>query len=235
MAFGRSDIMSVSVSAVHGGCGSVHRRPFINGSPAETWELNCPQCAGYLETDPLWANNLADVPPTYDEKRGEESANFTFTKNRDDILTMALAKIAGLDTGDLMSRIKAQGAAHSLVKCPAGHDNFTGTKFCGECGARIGGDGYADEMVEALDKAAETGRPAETEHGIALPPSVKKPEADTTLPPVFNTADNAIKLAGKPDRQQRVPRQPRPVRVPREPVKPTPRTLEEEIASTPSI
>jgi hypothetical protein len=209
MAFGRSDIMSVSVSAVHGGCGSVHRRPFINGSPAETWELNCPQCAEYLETDPLWASNLADVPPTYDEKRGEESANFTFTKNRDDILTMALAKIAGLDTGDLMSRIKAQGAAHSLVKCPAGHDNFTGTKFCGECGA-------------------------------ALSAGVKKPEADTALPPVFSTTDNAIKPVGKPDRQQRVPRQPRQAAPPRQlatrpaPV-PAPRTLEEEITSTPSI
>ena len=198
MPFARRDIISTTISATDGGCGQTHRRPFINGSPAEVWELNCPQCQAYLTTDPLWSGNLADVPLTYDEKRQEESTNFTFNKNRDDILTMALAKIAGLDTGDLMSRIKAQGANNALVKCPAGHDNFNGTKFCGECGAQMDGGDVSQQSER---------EPSPT--GVAKPaPSQRQP------------------------RQTRVPR---PSTPPAMRSTPAPRTLEEEITSTPSI
>jgi hypothetical protein len=224
MPFARSDIMSTTISKTHGGCGETHRRPFIGGAPAETWELNCPQCREYLSTDPLWSATLADVPVTYDEKRQEESANFTFTKNRDDIMTMALAKIAGLDTGGMLAGIAARTATHGTVKCERGHDNFAGVKFCGECGGKIGGSEATDVLVAAMEEAAATGRAVNTEYGTALPPGTMMPDET----PAVKTAAPVA----KPARQARQQRQVKPA--PQRQA-PAPRSLEEEIASTPSI
>jgi hypothetical protein len=222
MPFARSDIMSTTISKTHGGCGETHRRPFIGGLPAETWELSCPQCREYLSTDPLWSSTLADVPVTYDEKRQEESANFTFTKNRDDIMTMALAKIAGLDTGGMLAGIAARTATHGTVKCERGHDNFAGVKFCGECGGKItSGTEPADVLAAAMEEAAATGRAVNTAYGTALPPGTKMPDET----PAVKTAAPAA----KPARQTRQQRQVKPAPAQR------PRSLEEEITSAPSI
>ena len=135
--FARSDVMCVTVSRAHGGCGEIHRRPFIGDTAAKSWQLDCPQCQGHLTNDPLWSGNLGSVPATPDEDRAVETSNVLFTRNRDDIMTMALARLAGLPAGDLLHAIPGQSGGHSLVRCPDGHDNFPGVKFCGECGTRI--------------------------------------------------------------------------------------------------
>jgi hypothetical protein len=185
--YARSDVMSVTVSRAHGGCGTAHTRPVKQGAPARTWQLDCPQCQGFLAHDPLWSGTLADVPPTYDEKRNEESANFTFTKNRDDIMTMALAKIAGLPTGGMLAGTVTQTAEQGAGSCSNGHVNFAGVKFCGECGERLGTPAAATVITDA-------GQVTQVDGGAASP---------TPAQPA------------RQPRQARVPREAQP-RVPRE-------------------
>ncbi len=231
--FARSDVLSVTVSRAHGGCGEVHRRPFNDDSPVRVWRLSCPLCQGHLSHDPLWSGNEGTIPATPDETQAVENSNTLFSRNRDDIMTMALARLAGLPEGGLLrGNGNTAAARQALVKCPDGHDNFPGTKFCGECGTKLAVDdtARAGVMAAALDEAARTGKPVQTEHGIALPPSAKVAEETPARQP----------------RQPRQPRVPKDVPVPaptqasaeeelRGTAAPRPVSLEDELLSAPSI
>lgn len=66
--YARADIACVSISRLHGGCGSAHTRPAPGGKPVETWGLKCTQgCEDILRKDPLWAATIGELPETYDE------------------------------------------------------------------------------------------------------------------------------------------------------------------------
>lgn len=140
--YARSDVMTTAISRAHGGCGEVHRRPITqDGEPARVWRLDCQYCQAHLAHDPLWSGNEGTIPATPDESTAIENSNTLFSRNRDDIMTMALARLAGLPEGGLLrGNDTAAAARQALVKCPDGHDNFPGTKFCGECGIRLDGE-----------------------------------------------------------------------------------------------
>ena len=97
--YARSDVMSVSVPVESGGCGRPggHSRPVINGAPAKTFKLDCPDhCEPYLrgdrkqkklvyqidaktgqtvrqervaDADPMWSSTRTTVPQTPDEEK----------------------------------------------------------------------------------------------------------------------------------------------------------------------
>src|ERR1700690_444615 len=95
--FARSDLMSVSIPVTSGGCGASHSRPVRNGTPAQEWMLDCPDCESYLrgdgksrilrvtpgdpksgipakqervaDCDPHWSSTADSVPLTPDEQR----------------------------------------------------------------------------------------------------------------------------------------------------------------------
>ena len=136
-AYARSDVVSVTVSRSHRGCGQVHTRPVVNGAPARLWALTCPQCEPYLLKDPLWSATTADVPSTPDEDLARDSAQKSTTRSREDLMALALAKIAGLPVAEFLGEITGQVEGRGTVKCAAGHENFPTAKFCAECGASM--------------------------------------------------------------------------------------------------
>src|SRR5215472_6585962 len=123
MPYARSDVMYVTVSRAHGGCGESHSRPVRNGAPAKMWQLNCPKCSAYLLHDPLWSGTLADVPSTPDEDTARDNVEKNTARSREDIMALALAKIAGLPVADFLSGMVGQATDTGTVNCSAGHEN----------------------------------------------------------------------------------------------------------------
>jgi hypothetical protein len=144
--YARSDVMHVTVSRAHGGCGEPHTRPVRNGAPSKTWALDCPQCQRYLTHDPLWSGTMADVPSTPDEDLARDNAEKSTARSRDDIMALALAKIAGLPVAEFLGGMIGQATDAGTVSCLNGHENFPSAKFCAECGT---------SMTKAADAPAE--------------------------------------------------------------------------------
>ena len=95
MIYAPADFVAVTVPADdRGGCGEQHRRP----DGAHTWALSCEACEPWLmQTDSRWVRTAAEIPETYDQRKSRETLAIRGTQDRDDILTIALAKLAGLD------------------------------------------------------------------------------------------------------------------------------------------
>lgn len=182
----RSDLASVTVSAAHGGCNSVHVRPAPGGNPDPVWKLDCPQCEEFLRTDPLWTSTLSELPETYDEVKSREDFERRGALDRDQVMALAMAKLAGVELPDTMRRPISGLAPHvpaiggAKMVCDAGHDNEPGMKFCGECGIplrtsakRTCPDGH--EVPAKLRFCGECGQPAEgAPPAAAAPAAVKK-------------------------------------------------------------
>ena len=141
--YARSDVLSVSISAAHGGCGASHGRPVNNGAPARTWRLDCQQCETVLKEDPLWAATVSEIPETPDEQHVREDRDKRGAKEQSEATAQALAELAKL--GDLPAALagftdymtrQAVGAAGDVV-CPAGHRGQSGARFCAVCGASM--------------------------------------------------------------------------------------------------
>jgi len=127
----------VTVSAGgHGGCGQVHSRPVENGAPVKIWALDCPQCENHLRSDTSWATTLSEIPETYDEKLAREDFDKRGARDKDQVLALALAKLAGVELPESMLRPITGNLpkAIALMECPAGHPGKPGAKFCAECG-----------------------------------------------------------------------------------------------------
>lgn len=186
MPFARSDLASVTVSAAHGGCGQVHARPAPGGKPVDVWELTCEPCSAYLRTDPLWAATLSEVGETPDEKLTREDFEKRGTYDRDAVMAMAMAKLAGVELPETLRRpltgLKPHIAVTSgKVVCEAGHDNEPGSKFCGECGVTLRApskrtcpDGH--EVAAKMRFCGECGKPVEAP-ARALEPAPEPPAA----------------------------------------------------------
>jgi hypothetical protein len=219
--YARSDVASVTVSRSHHGCGETHRRPLQNGSPVRLWALTCVPCETHLTHDPLWAGTVPDVPDTPDETRAQENSQRTSVKSREDLMALAMAKIAGLPVSEFLGEMIGASANRGTVNCASGHENFPNAKFCAECGSKLGGN---DEVKT----------------GVALPPGAYR-------------SDDAQDVASQPDgaappeKPARQPRQPKaaetgrtgryaaPAPTPAPARSQAPRSLEEELASAPSI
>jgi Double zinc ribbon len=140
--FARSDLASVSVSAAHDGCGEVHVRPAPGGKPDLVWKLECSACENYLRSDPLWSVTLSEVPESPDETKTREDFEKRGTFDRDAVMAMAMAKLAGVDLPETLRRPLTGLPVHvpvvsGQVECGDGHPNEPGMKFCGECGTAL--------------------------------------------------------------------------------------------------
>lgn len=139
--YARADLASVTVSAAHGGCGQgPHTRPAPGGNPVAVWKLDCVQCEKHLRTDPLWSATVSEIPETPDEKLTREDWEKRGIKDRDNVLALALGKLAGVELPETLRMpeltAQAQAIAGKLV-CETGHDCDPGSKFCPECGAAV--------------------------------------------------------------------------------------------------
>lgn len=137
--YARSDLASVSVSAAHGGCGETHTRPAPGGNPVEVWGLDCPRCADYLRSDPLWSTTVSEIPETLDEELARKDFEKRGAMDERRIMTLAMAKLAGLELPETISAALTGAKRHipASMVCPQGHENAPGQKFCGECGASM--------------------------------------------------------------------------------------------------
>ena len=127
-----------------GGCGSPHRRPYVNGAPVHPYALECPLCEDYLRKNnsDQFSATPSEIRETYDEKLAREDFDKRGAKDKDAILTLALARLAGIDSAELpesLTRMISGAPLHVPVQgqleCPAGHGQPSGSKFCNECGA----------------------------------------------------------------------------------------------------
>jgi hypothetical protein len=158
----RSDLAAVTVSVdAHGGCGRTHSRPVNGDKPVTVWQLDCPQCEDHLRHDPHWAVTPSEVPETWDESKSREDFERRGAKDKDAVLTLALARLAGIDSSELpesLTRMISGAPLHVPVAgkmvCPAGHDSPAGMKFCGQCGAPMSGT-VAKAALDAPQWAAE--------------------------------------------------------------------------------
>jgi hypothetical protein len=134
------------------------------------WKLDCNGgCEDHLRHDQHWAITASEIPETHDETRAREDFERRGAKDKDAVLTLALARLAGIDAAELpesLTRMISGVPAHVPVAgkmvCPQGHENAPGQKFCGECGA---------PMSSPAAKAAIGGpeRPADPPAGEASP------------------------------------------------------------------
>lgn len=144
--------MSVALGTAHGGCGSVHSRPVVQGAPVKVWALDCPPCEDHLRSDPLWSATVSKIPETHDEKLTREDFEQRGVFDERALMAMALAKLTGIDLPEtLKSRITGgvPDVVPASMECPDGHAVAAGAKFCGECGADM------REPVPALPSAGE--------------------------------------------------------------------------------
>ena len=137
--YARNDLAYVFLSDAHEGCGNPHRRPVEHGAPVKQWALTCVQCEKFLSTDSCWATSLADLPETPDEIKGREDFTKRGATDRDNILAIAMAKLAGVELPQTIRQAisgvspEVPAIAGKMI-CENGHDAEPGSKFCGECG-----------------------------------------------------------------------------------------------------
>jgi hypothetical protein len=142
-----------------GGCGLPHGRPVVNGAPAKVWALDCPPCENHLRHDPQWGTTPAEIPETYDETKAREDFDKRGARDKDAILTLALARLAGIGPDELpesLTRMISGVPAHvpGQMECPQGHGQPAGRKFCAECGSPMHGTPAA-AAISAPHKPAE--------------------------------------------------------------------------------
>ena len=179
----RSDISAVTISAAHGGCGKTHSRPVANGAPAQLWSLDCPACEDHLRGDPLWSSTVAEIPETHDEAKDREDFEKRGAKDKDAVMTLAIARLAGVDPAALpesLTRMISGAQAHipQTVDCPQGHANPVGQRFCGDCGLPVGGP------------------PAAVTNGAAPPDSAPQPVVRAETAPALPALPSNTKMRG---------------------------------------
>ena len=180
--YARSDLVSVSVSQAHGGCGAVHSRPVVQGNPVRIWELTCPTCENHLRSDPNWSPTTAKIPETFDEQQAREAQEQKGELERQDALfrflesdqefKSQLTQLMGLMTGNQAPSNAVTGG----VVCMNGHDNTAGVKFCGECGTPMQRRATAGEIPIQVDTVL----------------NLDAADANLPAPPMPNVVDLAV-------------------------------------------
>jgi hypothetical protein len=172
--FARSDVDYVAIPAESGGCGAQggHSRPVSEGVRASVWNLTCEPCCSFLRRteDKLWSPTLSEVPETPDESNAREDFQKRGAIDRDQVMALAMAKLAGVELPDTMRRPISGLAPHvpviaGEIVCDAGHPNEPGMKFCGSCGVPLRApakrscpDGH--EVAAGMRFCGECGKPA---------------------------------------------------------------------------
>jgi hypothetical protein len=136
----------------HGGCGSHHARPVVNGAPERLWKLDCPQCEDHLRSSNQWSHTLSEIPETYDEKLARDDFDKRGARDRDQILALAMAKLAGVELPDSLLRPITGNMPHIPIQvalCKSGHQNTPVAKFCTDCGVSMS-EGVGRPAPQAL-------------------------------------------------------------------------------------
>ena len=190
--YARSDLVSVHVSPAHGGCQEgTHRRPVEHGAPAKIWRLDCPDCENFLRSDPLWSTTVSEIPETHDERIAREDFEKRGAKDKDAIMTLALARLAGVDPAllpDSLTRMISGAQAHipQTVACPAGHLNPLDQRFCGQCGQKVGSPALPAAAAPAAPQATDSGE--QTAAPVNVPEHLETPTSAPEPPPVAPSA-----------------------------------------------
>ncbi|MHB1430621.1 MAG: hypothetical protein ACYCVZ_00675 [Streptosporangiaceae bacterium] len=139
--YARSDIVSITIPAESGGCGSPHIRGIgPDGTSDAVFAVTCGPCESKLETDPMWASSTADVPLTFDEEKAAEQFERIGAQQQAALLTAAVARLAGMAGPEISPVIKGMISGQRalpgpVMVCPAGHaGNVPGARFCAMCG-----------------------------------------------------------------------------------------------------
>lgn len=154
--YARNDVLHVSLSRSHGGCGQGHSRPVENGAPVKTWAFDeCPACERVLLTDPLWSRTMSQLPETHDEKLTREDEESRGKRDAGQATAQALKELSSLgQLPEIMAQLAAMMNANKghredppsagfgpyspiLRVCENSHSVPDGNKFCGECGGTI--------------------------------------------------------------------------------------------------
>ena len=183
----RSDSQGAIVAVAAGGCGQVHSRPVVDGAPVNPWALTCVPCEAILEDDPGWVRAVTDIPETPDEQRIREDYEKRGAKDQDHMMALALGKIAGVDIPDSLTRVTSGQKAHipAAVRCPDGHENPAGQKFCGSCGVTVAADRAPGEPSWSYAKDTYMGRVAD----VQLPEPPAAPEPGPAVSPLMSYSE----------------------------------------------
>ena len=137
-------------------------------APGRLWKFSdCPRCEDFLRHDPLWAVTVAEIPETHDEKKAREDFDKRGARDKDAILALALAKLAGIENlPDSLTRMVSGAPLHvpGQMECPSGHVQPSGMKFCGECGSPMHGSparrGHREPQKAAGPPVADVDMPS---------------------------------------------------------------------------
>ena len=189
--------MGVNIGVESGGCGTQggHSRPVINGAPVRLWKLDCGPCSTALKDDPLWSTTEADIPETPDETKGREDFAKRGATDRDNVLAVALAKLAGVELPQTI-RQAIHGASpdiHATIAgkliCAEGHDAEPGSRFCQECGSPVRQPAASVKCPQGHENAvtakfcSDCGSPVQPVAAIGPPPvPAAKPAARRPAP-----------------------------------------------------
>jgi Double zinc ribbon/SAP domain len=152
----------------------------IDGAPVRLWELTCPPCEAYLAkfNPDLWAGVISEIGETPDEEKAREDFQKRGALDRDQIMALAMAKLAGVELPETMRRPISGLAPHVPVisgqlECADGHPNEPGMKFCGDCGMplraapRLCPDGH--EVAAKMRFCGECGQPVDALPALEAP------------------------------------------------------------------
>jgi hypothetical protein len=111
----------------------------------KVWALTCDACEDYLRHDPHWAVTSSEIPETHDETKSREDFERRGAKDKDAILTLALARLAGIDAAELPESLTRMISGQPLhvpvqgqLECPScGAGAPPGQRFCGGCGSPL--------------------------------------------------------------------------------------------------
>jgi hypothetical protein len=192
-----------------------HSRPAPGGKPADLWALTCDGgCEDFLRSDPLWSSTIAEIPETPDESITREDWSKRGAADQQYVTAMALAKMAGVDIPESLTRVLSgrAPAVAGMMECGNGHASAPGSKFCGECGEAMRQPAAA---IEAAPVFCAQGHPNPSsarfcgECGGALllmgddrrpavpePPAPQEPPAAEVPPPA------AVAVSAKPGKRR---------------------------------
>jgi hypothetical protein len=146
--YARSDLVSVSISSSHGGCGKTHSRPVTDGAPEAIWALTCHNgCEDHLRSDPLWASSITKIPESPDEEENRKSREARDGRDLELATGTALSQLAGIPgameqlANAVLAMAKGQQRAEvpsgMMLLCRDGHLNSPESKFCATCGVSL--------------------------------------------------------------------------------------------------
>lgn len=162
--YARSDVMGVTLSREHGGCGATHSRPVTHGAPVKVWGLSCPTCEDHLRSDPNWAVDPEEIPETPDEVKLRESREKRGEKTVAANLEASIASLASSQEGiqRLMTVMTAAlaGANPAVAQALSALTSAATTPFEGETDLTPADPSHADHatvtQAEVEDEPSDT-------------------------------------------------------------------------------